>query len=76
MSAIEARSVAQSYITKLVSETQTKVKAKEQKELTLKEHEELLRYQQLCEEQRQLIEALKKQLEDKSEEASELRLQL
>lgn len=76
MSIIEARKVAKKYLSKLLSETEAKLKVQKQNQLTLKEHEDLLRYQKLCEEQRQLIETLQKQLAEKIEEAEEWRLKL
>mmetsp|Transcript_14687 Transcript_14687/g.27216 ORF Transcript_14687/g.27216 Transcript_14687/m.27216 type:complete len:279 (-) Transcript_14687:1317-2153(-) len=72
----EAQKAAQKYVKKLVKATEEKVTAQQQRELAIKEHEELLRYQTLCEEQRQLIETLRSQLAEKTEEAEEWRLKL
>lgn len=76
MSVKEARRHAKEYLAKLIPDIEAKLKTQQQKNHADKEHKDLQKYIQLCEEQSVLIETLRSQLEAKTEEADELRLKL
>jgi hypothetical protein len=65
----DPRKAAHSYVSQLLASTEAKLNADGQMLRILQEHEELGRYQRLCEEQHLLIESLKRQLEERTEEA-------